>query len=579
MGSRSRRFGTALGLGLMLVACGSSSKKNDASGDGGSAGDGSASCTAGSKRCAGQDILLCNEQGDGETVARTCPAGLFCNDDNADDVTCSSLACAPNTAQCDGSIATTCKADGSGVKAGGFDCAANNQECMSGMCRNPTCKRGEKVCRNDDVYTCGEDGNSISLLVDCGTTEVCDPELGACRAKLCEPSKSSCKGSVVQTCNAAGSGYLPGSVDCADDGRMCTAGSCDVTRICEPLQRYCKGDDLYLCDLAGADETLQETCSTGMHCQPSDSGTWAYCALDECEPGEKTCVQNVLKTCTEIRSFPASGEYCGDDKYCDVDECKVRECTAGTLFCQDSNVYSCEFETAPSLYADCGDDRACKVIGGGSEGVWSTALCMQRPCIAGTTACMLNKIGTCGADGDSLTSVTSDCAANDDVCSADGKCAASTTDTLGLDESGEVLYSGGLVGNLIEARSARMVTELQMWLVISSPRELRWVIYEQSGSSFVAKVDKVVTAPAGTGFVSSGANSFSFQVQAGKQYLFAMVPTADVFGYYDTAPFAGNASFATVLGRVVAGYTSMISVNDYYQSESLSYMKIMTKLP
>jgi hypothetical protein len=197
------------------------------------------------------------------------------------------------------------------------------------------------------------------------------------------------------------------------------------------------------------------------------------------------------------------------------------------------------------------------------------------PCSPGETACLGNKIGTCAADGQSV-ATTADCTATASVCGADLKCAKTAADTLGVAEDAVTESAGNVMGDVIQVASARRVTEMQMQLVLAAPRELRWVIYEQSGSNFVARVDKVVSNVSGTGFQSSG--PLNYTLKAGKTYLFAVAITGgNSITYFDTAPFNPSASFGAVLGRLDSSYSSTIGA--YWDSNYLYQMKLATELP
>ena len=115
-----------------------------------------------------------------------------------------------------------------------------------------------------------------------------------------------------------------------------------------------------------------------------------------------------------------------------------------------------------------------------------------------------------------------------------------------------------------------------MNLVLASPRELRWVIFEQSGDNFVARIDKVNSNQTGTGFLSSGTMSYTLKV--GKKYAFGVaISGGSGIAYFDTAPFNGNASFGGLVGRVESPYSSTIQA---YIEPSLAYqMKITTESP
>jgi hypothetical protein len=571
----SRRFGAIIGAILLLPACGSSSTNGAGSeGDGGS---GATACDAGSKRCDGATIKKCDDTGTHESVERTCPSGQSCRSDGGE-VACNAVACAPNEPVCDGSIATSCKTDGSGPKPGGIDCADAGETCTDGECHVPTCKRGQKFCHDEDVYLCELDGRTSSPLVTCQAGEACDPELAACRPKICEPGMSTCDGTVIRTCDASGTHFFPNSFDCAEDGKMCVAGSCG-TPVCEPIQRSCQDGDVYQCDAEGSAMTLSQRCDRETeHCEALGGG-YAFCSPNECAPGEKRCVGNVVKTCNDEHVLPAQGTDCGDEAWCEHGECKPRSCTPGTLFCDRSDVYYCEEMAAPSLQADCPSETACRVVfPDAAPFSFSGASCAPLTCTPGSSACLQNQLGTCGADGESLSKMSSDCAANGDVCTAEGECATSATDVLGIDENAELLYQGTFFGNLLEVRSTRKLSELRMWLVFSSQRQLRWLVYEQSGSSFVPKVDKLVTVPSSTGVVSSGAGSFSYQLQAGKRYAIGVVVSGDAVSAYDSAPFAGNPSFGTLLGRMVGTYPGAFTANESFMADVIVHMQVVTSL-
>jgi len=562
-------FGVIIAVGLSLAACGSSKKNVDTS-------TSPTSCDPGVMRCDGQQVRVCNAEGTAETTAQTCAAGLFCREDG-DDAACDSVACLANTAICDGSVATTCKADGSGPKPGGVDCADTDQNCDKGRCEDIVCEKGEKVCRNGDVYECDDKGRPTSLLVDCQGSNVCDADTGACGPKVCEPGLPSCDKNVAGTCNDFGTAFLPGSVDCSKTDEKCLAGKCG-TQVCVPVQTYCDDGYLYTCDATGMSATRGKDCEADgdYHCEQANGG-YAYCAPNECEPGEKRCINNVVKTCSDNHSLSGAGEDCGSDSYCEEGECKPRGCTEGLPFCRDGDIWDCQYApSAPILVYECGEDLTCRVDPFG----FSVATCVTPDCAPGTTGCLLNQVGTCGSDGETLSAITTDCTATDSVCTADNECTKTVTDTVGLDETGDWIYASSFVGAMFEVRSARKLTEIQAWLAFPSSRQLRWVVYELSGASFVAKVDKLVTVDGTSGFVTSGVDSFSFELKAGKTYALGVAATtADVQSYYDTAPFTGNPSFGVLRGRIASSYSSTLVAGDSYNSETAPFMKVVTELP
>ncbi|HET7544524.1 MAG TPA: hypothetical protein VFK05_31860 [Polyangiaceae bacterium] len=616
------------GVGLLLSACSGTKSTTgpDFAGAGtfGNAGSfaiggasgspGSLNCVPGAVRCDGPNVKLCNGTGTQETITQTClstqacsngacaasacapntqfckdnavwkcdqngagtpgekcATGLFCREES-DSASCSAQACSPNQPVCDGNVATTCRADGSGPVSGGMDCDNGKRACYAGQCRDIACKDGQKMCQHGDVYVCSHNGTDLALVSGCHVDEVCDADLGSCRARVCEPGKVTCDGTRVQTCNAFGSAWLSGSVDCAADGKICALGGCKK-QVCAASRSFCQDGNLYSCDSTGTTATLSQTCNPqSEHCQIYSSGSFGYCEKNVCHAGDTVCDNNTIKVCNADGSLPATGTTCSSTQYCENAQCKDLPCTPGNYACKGSDIYYCDF-VAPYLYLtqQCGPDYACKTMSG------QGATCVPLACTPSSTTCIGDKIGTCAMDGQSLSAVTTDCTASTSICTTDLKCAKSATDTIGVAENADVMQASNVFGDVIDVDSTRKLTELQMQLVLSGPRELRWIIYELSGQTFVAKIDKLVSNVSGTGFISSGA--LDFKLTAGKRYLLGVVISGgDAVDYLDTVPYGANVSFGTVTGRVVSYYPSTFdvwSVDPNYVSQ----MKVTTEAP
>jgi hypothetical protein len=626
--SIARSLGAIAGFGFWLVACsGSKETTGGAGGVGGSSigtiagmgglgnsgagGSDASRCLAGTKRCDGTVVKVCDLAGSKESVAQTClpsqscsagacvegacapntefckdnavwkcdangasvseeqcAAALFCREE-ADRASCNSQACVANEPVCDGNVASHCKSDSSGPAAGGVDCSNSKQACYAGQCREIVCKSGTKLCEHGDVYLCAHNGTDISLVTECNSGEVCDADAGSCRSKICDPGKVSCDGTRVQTCNAFGSAWLPGAQDCAADGKICVSGSCKK-QVCAANRSYCQDGSVYSCDSSGTVTTLSQTCNAQTeHCM--SYGSFASCKLNDCQGGDKLCADNMIKVCNADGSLPSSGTACSSTQFCENAECKERPCVLGSYLCKTGNVYYCDFE-GPYLAQQCDPDTACKALG------TSQAFCAPLACSPASSACLGNQIGTCASDGKSLSQVTNDCTATASVCTTDLKCAKSVTDTVGVGESAETFPTSYVVGDVIDVDSARKLTELATQLVFVGQRDLRWVVYELSAQNFVPKFDKIVSVANGNaGFIGSG--PLSFQLAAGKRYLLAVVITGgDAIDYVDSLPFAGKLSFGAAVGRVVTSYPGtfdVFSVDPNY----LSQMKVTTEAP
>ncbi|RYZ08005.1 MAG: hypothetical protein EOO73_09930 [Myxococcales bacterium] len=606
---RKSIWSAGVGAFLLLAsaaACSGNSSKDDGAGGG---SNGSA-CTAGASRCDGLNVKVCNEDGTAETIqatclpsqscsdgacretacvpntrfckdgsvwrcdstgggstlAQSCAGGLFCRDADGD-ATCSAQACFASEPLCNGSVATVCQATGAGPRPGGTDCSETGQACYQGECRDVSCTAGMKVCQHDDVYLCAQNGTDTSLLADCRDDEVCDPAMGACRAKVCDPGKSACDGSRVTTCNEYGSAWLSTSTDCGATGNVCASGSCKK-QVCSPNRSFCNDGAVYSCDSTGSLSTLSETCNPQWyHC--AEYSSYAYCASNQCHAGDVFCDGNVIKTCAADGSIPQTGTACKTDEYCSEATCKPLGCTLGQSLCKDSDVYYCDYN-GPYLAQDCVDQTVCQLTPNG-------ATCAALPCDPGGSVCLANKVGTCAADGQTLSKVTEDCTASASICGADLKCAKTAVDTIGAAESVDPVSSTMFVGDVIDVTSARKLTEMSMNLVLAGARELRWVVFEQTGTQFTARVDKVVSNVSGAGFISSGPLTHS--LKAGKRYLLGVaIGGGDGVAYYDTAPYTRNLSFGTLLGRVLNGYSPSLDAS-YYYPELAYQMKTTTEVP
>lgn len=529
------------------------------------------SCVPNTKFCQAGDVWKCDSTGSGRVISQKCTSSQFCREED-DTARCSDQACTPTELLCDGDVATSCLEDGSGPSPEGIDCAENGQICVDGQCEDTTCTPGAKVCKNDDVYLCAKNGSDLSLLAECQTGTVCDGEKLACVPKVCEIAASGCDGTRTVKCNAYGSAWDPTGTDCAAENKVCVSGACKK-QTCTPNSTFCQTGDVYQCDQNGVGSSLWQACRTPYyHCAPYPSANYASCEYNQCQPDQVLCDGNVVRKCNSDGSWPSEGTDCGADEFCESGQCKTHVCEPGTIYCKEGDVYGCDWQGASSsLYQQCPADTMCKVA------VDSYA-CIPLPCSPGETVCLGNQIGVCDAEGQELASVTDDCAKAGTICGTDNKCAKSVVDILGDDEGeGDDISesSSYFIGDVVEVRSARQLTAMELNLSLPPTRSLRWVIFEQSNDfTFVSKKDWVVSGQSGSGYFSSGA--ISYPLKAGKTYLFGAVITGgNTFtAYLDTGPFAVNSSFGTVLGRVETPYSPTLSA--WVDTGYLYQMKITT---
>jgi len=528
-------------------------------------------CVPNTKFCKDGAVWKCDAKGSGSSLANACPSGRFCRDDDGA-AYCSDQACTPGQATCDGNVASTCAADGSGPKPGGTDCAKTKQACYRGECQDVACMSGTKVCQHDDVYICSQNGTDVTLLQECSDSEACDASLGACRPKVCESGKLGCDAARVVKCNAYGTGWDQ-TEDCTASSEICVLGECQK-QVCSANSMYCNDGDVYQCDANGVTARLYESCDPDFsRCVSNGGNTYAYCAGYACQPGVVFCENNSIKTCNADGTVPQAGTDCGAEKYCDAGSCKPKVCEPFTYYCKSGSIYYCEYfggsPAGEQPLQVCPSDTICQIVGG-------SAACAPRPCSPGEASCLNNKVGTCAADGQSLSSVTDDCGADGKVCGLNAECVESVVDTVGVAEDAVTEGAGTIIGDAIQVTSARKLTEMQINVVLAAARELRWVVYEQTGQSFVARVDKVASNQSGTGFISSG--PMSYGLKAGKTYLLGVAISGGNFiSYYDAAPFNPSISFGTLIGRTEQVYSATLGA--YVESSALYQMKLTTELP
>lgn len=534
-----------------------------------------ASCTPDSYFCTDAVAVKCDSTGTSSSVFQKCGDGQFCREEDGS-AYCSTQACTPKKGVCDGTRATTCADDGSAPLSGGKDCADSDRGCEDGECRDMTCTAGMRFCQGGDVYLCAKNGISSSLWADCGAAEVCDADVGACRPKTCEPGKLDCTASRITQCNDFGSRWVETGTDCASKGMTCVKGACKAMT-CTANTTFCQDKNVYQCDMTGTGSTLYQTCAaSSSHCVQYGDGlkSAAYCSTNACKAGDIGCLGNAVITCNDDGTWPATGTDCGTGSVCQAGACKTKECEPNTIVCKDNGIWRCDYSGFLNyLLEQCPTDSSCLATG-------STASCSPNPCSAGESACIGNQIGTCGTDGRSLKTVTDDCAGGKTVCTQDLTCAKSAIDVLGVAENAENDGAGTVVGNVIDVLSARKLDDFSLNLVLPSARELRWVVFEQVGDNFVARIDKVVANQTGTGYFTSPA--LNYGLKAGKRYLLAVVFNggSSSIAYTDNVPFNTQASFGVLAGRfATGGYQTPIPVNYGFASDQIYQMKTTTESP
>ena len=554
-----------VGLGLAL-GCGDTSKPTGTGSSVCPKDDCPERCEPTRKFCHERQIWECNDQGDEATIVQSCSADEQCRE-QGDAAACES-ACFAGQAICEGDVATRCRADGSGPEPGGQDCGATEQVCEQGACVEASCVPGQRLCRDGDVVLCAASGNSVSLVNDCKKDDrICHPELLICALRVCEAGQLGCDQTRVRKCNDVGTRWNETDMDCATQNQVCAAGQCkDPT--CVPGAVQCIDNSLYSCNLDGLTLTLSLACDSNQHCVEINSSE-AGCYTNDCLAGFDVCHGNTLKTCNADGTFPADGTDCGDE-VCEAGACLPKVCEVGKSSCKDGNVYSCPGRGVRiEISQQCPAETSCALLGTNLD-------CVARLCKPGAAeACVANSIGQCKADGHGLVAATKNCESSGDVCSSAGACIKTAVDTLGLAQEVEPLSNNEIVGNVIDVHSKRRLTKLEANLLLDVPRDLRWVLYEWSGTEFVALLSDITANQVGSGFFSSAA--LDYDLLPGKRYLLAVtLVIGEGYVYYDTPPQERSLSF----GYAVNGNRSSYAATTFLQSNTNLYrLRVTTELP
>ena len=264
----------------------------------------------------------CSEDGL-EYAPMLCPEQHFCNDGG-----CYPWVCVPASKECVNNVASNCNDKGSVLLE--VNCDELEQGCQNGACKEYVCKPAESFCEDGQtVAQCTPDGFSYDTAA-CPGQAYCED--GECHPWACTPGQASCEGSVILVCNDSGSGPLPDSVDCAQQGGFCLEGECvDCIPSCAgklcgdngcggscggcPVNETCVGGGCQCLTLVCADQCCPEgaACTQQGCCAPNCDGK--ECGADGCGSqcgvcanGDDVCVAGVC-----VCQPNCMGKQCGDD--------------------------------------------------------------------------------------------------------------------------------------------------------------------------------------------------------------------------------------------------------------------------
>jgi hypothetical protein len=270
-------------------------------------------CAAGTTFCSGKDLRACSAKGDSSTLVDTCATIPSCN---AATTSCAGpRICTPNQPVCNGSIATTCNADGTGYLAGGTACADAGKACHEGACT--VCWPTTYFCSGSAVRQCAAGGMSSVVYRTCASSEYCDSATAACKAQVCAPNQPVCNGNTATTCNAEGSDYAAGGTSC-NTSAPCVQHDCIAVGCGTLSGLVCLGSSSVGRCQSGGMTYFERACGRSEYCE---SGA---CKALVCVPNRPSCDGNTATVCSANGSRHASGGT----------PCGAQRCVEGA--CQDA---------------------------------------------------------------------------------------------------------------------------------------------------------------------------------------------------------------------------------------------------
>ncbi len=193
-------------------------------------------CESGEKLCYGDTLLECGEFDSDECLdwgaIETCNLFDICTLDGCREPNCTSE-CSAGSKKCEGDSVIICAVKGDALCYKWYESEDCEGQCRLGECINITCKdeciSGEKRCSRSEAQSCQDIGSCMRYQ----TTKVCSEEElcinGNCMPKYlengrCVPFIRACEESNIIVCKEDGSGYQYGLT--CESGEYCDNGYC-----------------------------------------------------------------------------------------------------------------------------------------------------------------------------------------------------------------------------------------------------------------------------------------------------------------------------------------------------------------
>lgn len=335
---------------------------------GGAGGGPAQGCQAGTFRCTGPALQLCDGSGADYRTVRVCSSAQLCCDTPercGGQPGCQAPACLEGEFRCNGELLEACNEGQTGFEE--IDRCASALQCDSsqGRCTDAVCERPRR-CSGGDLEECAPNLSRWALVDDCESAALCDPEAPACAEAACRiidsptslPSPYICTGGNLMRCNDGLTGWEfvetclnPANCNPLIDALMGDPYAPDIPteqleRLgctppgCAPGRYRCEGAELMLC---GANRTgyveRVAACESPRHCDASRG----RCTLTPCLVGERQCNGDEYRVCTAsgwdvLQTCPSGGP-------CDPQAgCLATSCAPNEYRCDGAQLERCNVE-------------------------------------------------------------------------------------------------------------------------------------------------------------------------------------------------------------------------------------------
>ena len=317
------------------------------------------------------------------------------------------------------------------------------------------CTAGEKMCSNNTVMVCNDNGSFIVDHACDGATPVCNAKTHECEAgpvSNCTEGNYQCNGNVLQVC--AGGDWTT-SKTCSGSTPKCDAAQKDcVSDVVDPCLNFvatCSDGVLTTCDATNGEGT--KNCESDEVCGVDTDGK-AACVPAACENFVASCTDEVtLTTCDEngqgTKDCSLEGKVCDDED--DVakcitpasnDTCELNgvEYDDRDTVCEGTQIRTCDGESGEfSAAEECATGKYCDS---------TKNECVDfKTCTVGTasvahdaTACDGTKIVKC-SNGE--VSDVKDCNTDSQTCVINGSAAECQTASSDYCEKDGQTYTAG----------------------------------------------------------------------------------------------------------------------------------------